>query len=134
VTGPDELPPVDATTAAWWQATEERRLVLQRCPVCAAVQHPPRAVCTWCGADEPVLVAASGAGVVDAWTVVRRAPAPGFRVPYVLARVRLEEGPLLLTTLEAQGPEGWRCGAPVQVSWRALDDGRQLPVFVPRGG
>lgn len=125
-------PPSDATTEPWWQATCNRRLVLQRCPRCAGIQHPPRSVCISCGADAPVWFTSTGTGVVDAWTVVHRAPQPGFTPPYVVARVRLDDGPLLLTNLEGAPLGSWRCGAAVRVDWRPLPDGRHLPVFVPR--
>ena len=47
--------------------------------------------------------------------------------PYALARVRLDEGPILLTHLE--GIADPRCDQPVHVAWRARPDGRHLPVF-----
>lgn len=125
-----EPAPADATTAPWWDATRDRRLLLQRCGACHSVQHPPRAVCTICGEDDLGWATTSGRGTVDAWTSVHRAPTPGLETPYVVARVCLDEGPVLLTNLEPPA-HAWRCGAPVQVVWRPLPDGRQLPVFVP---
>lgn len=120
--------PQDHVTEPWWDATRERRLLLQHCAACDRVQHPPRPVCTACGA-EPGWSDAAGTGGVDAWTVVRRSPGPGLDPPYVVARVRLTEGPVLLTNLPGTGP--YRCGQPVALDWRALPDGRHLPVFVP---
>jgi uncharacterized OB-fold protein len=73
------------------------------------------------------LVPASGDGVVDSWTVVHRPPQPGVDVPYTVARIRLSEGPVMLTRLEGEGPLA--IGDPVQVQWVDLDDGRALPVF-----
>jgi uncharacterized OB-fold protein len=129
--GPPELPPVDAVTYPWWQATRERRLLIQHCAACGRYQHPPRTVCIGCGKPGPGWVQAGGDGTVDAWTTVHRAPAPGIQAPYVVARVRLAEGPLLLTNLVGEPAGGWRCGAPVAVGWRPLEDGRCLPVFRP---
>ena len=120
--------PVDAVTQGWWDATREQRLVLQACTGCAAVQHPPRSLCLACGGGELEWRPAAGSGVIDAWTTVHRSPGPGFDPPYVVARVRLAEGPLLLSSLPP-GPH--RCGDPVHVAWRPLDDGRHLPVFEP---
>ncbi len=125
-------PPDDVVTRPWWDATRDQRLQLQRCPRCGAVQHPPRSVCARCGDDRVERITSTGRGVVDAWTVVDRAPQPGFTPPYVVARVRLDEGPVLLTNLEGATVESWRIGAPVSLAWRALPDGRHLPVFVPR--
>jgi uncharacterized protein len=123
-------PPVDDVTRPWWDATRERRLVLQWCPDCEQPQHYPRAMCLRCGRTDLTFRPASGRALVDSFTVVHRSPEPGVEPGYVLARVRLEEGPVLLTHLE-RCPEP-RCDLPVMLDWRALDDGRHLPIFVPQ--
>ncbi len=127
---PGEVPAPDEVTAPWWQAACEHRLVVQRCTACGHVQHPPRALCTACGSmghldwDE-----ATGTGVVDTFTVVHRAPRPEVATPYVVARVRLAEGVLVLTRLEGRDPDAWRIDDPVGVAWIDLPDGRALPIF-----
>jgi hypothetical protein len=126
-----DVPPADAVTEPWWQATRERRLLIQECASCGRRQHPPRNVCTGCGTPDPDWIQASGAAAVDAWTVVHRAPGAGIPVPYIVARVRLAEGPLLLSNLTGEPPGGWRCGSPVTIGWRPLADGRCLPIFSP---
>jgi uncharacterized OB-fold protein len=123
--------PVDEVTAPWWEATREERLTVQRCLACGRLQHYPRALCTGCGGTDLDFTDVSGLGTVDSFTVVHRAPRPGLDVPYVVARVRLAEGPLLLTNLVDADPGSWRCDAPVKVAWRPLPDGRRLPVFTP---
>ncbi len=90
------LPPTDATTQAWWDATRAHRLTIQRCVQCGHLQHYPRALCTRCMSDDLDFVEVSGRGTLDSFTVVERA-LPGFSTPYVVARVRLDEGPILLT-------------------------------------
>lgn len=132
MTGTADLPPIpeDAVTAPWWDGTRDGRLLLQHCGDCDHLQHPPRPVCTRCGNPGPGWTEAAGTGEIDAWTVVRRAPGAGFAPPYAVARVRLTEGPVLLTGLPGTGP--FRCGQPVVLAWRALPDGRRLPVFAPQ--
>lgn len=130
------VPAPDEITGPWWEATREHRLVLQTCPRCVredrpGVQHPPRALCIHCGSDELGWAASGGTGVVDACTVVHRAPRPDLAVPYVIARVRLDEGVVLLTRLQGREPDAWRIDDPVRIAWVDLDDGRALPVFVP---
>lgn len=78
-------------------------------------------------------VHASGTGIVDACTVVERAPEPGFVPPYVVARIRLAEGPIMLSNVVDTDPYAVAIGNPVRLSWRDLPDGRSLPVFVPEG-
>lgn len=124
-----ELPPVDGVTAPWWAATEQRRLLLQHCRACGGVQHHPRALCTHCGCSEDLdWVTASGTARVDAFTVVHRAPSPGLDVPYIVARVRLAEGPMMLTNLVGPAPADW-FEVDLELDWRPLSDGRNLPVF-----
>jgi uncharacterized OB-fold protein len=119
--------PFDETTLVWWDASRQRRLTVQRCAGCGHHQHYPRPVCLACGGPEPSLVDVAGTGVVETFTVVRRAPSSAFTPPYAVAVVALAEGPRLLSNVEP-----WQdvtIGARVQVRWRALDDGRNLPYF-----
>ncbi len=60
--------------------------------------------------------------------MVHRAPRADATPPYVVARVRLAEGPVLLTRLPDRD---WTIGDPVAVAWVDLPDGRALPVFHP---
>lgn len=123
-------PPVDGVTAAWWDATRDGTLYLQTCEACGGVQHYPRALCVTCGATDRLgWTPASGRATVDTWTVVHRAPAPDAALPYVVARVRLAEGPVLLTNIVDLPAGEISTGLPVRLAWRPLPDGRQLPVF-----
>ncbi|WP_239455549.1 Zn-ribbon domain-containing OB-fold protein [Nocardioides gilvus] len=127
---PGTVPAADENSAPFWDATRERRFTVQSCTDCGAVQHPPKALCTSCGSMEHLTqVDASGAGVVDTFTVVHRAPRPELSVPYTVARVRLDEGPVVLTRLEPAEPgeRGWQIGDAVTLDWVDLKDGRSLP-------
>lgn len=127
----EQLPEVNADTEAWWSATRERRLVIQRCRANGHLQHYPRSVCVTCGSTDLDFVDALGTGTVYSHTAVHRAPAAGVSVPYVVALVRLAEGPVVLSNIVECPPDDVRCDMPVEVSWRALSDGRHLPVFRP---
>lgn len=125
-----EVAPPDEINAGWWEATTEHRLVIQTCRHCANTQHPPRAVCVGCSAMDGLGYAdASGRGTVDSWTVVHRAPRKDLPTPYTIARVRLAEGPILLTVLDS--PDEPALDDPVEVAWFDLPDGRALPIFRP---
>ncbi len=125
-----EVPPPDDVTAGWWAATSEHRLVVQTCRHCDHAQHPPRAVCTACSATDGLeLTDTSGRGTVDSWTVVHRAPRPEVTTPYTIARVRLAEGPIVLTVIDS--PDEPALDDPVEVAWFDLPDGRALPIFRP---
>ena len=120
----------DEMTQTWWDATREGRLLVQSCESCGHRQHPPRAVCTACGSTEHLgQLESTGTGVVDACTVVERAPPDGITPPYVVARVRLAEGVIMLTNIETHAPYAVAIGDPVRLSWRDVPDGRRLPIF-----
>jgi uncharacterized OB-fold protein len=112
----------------WWDATRERRLLVQRCRACGHLQLYPRAICTACQSMDLEFSPASGRASVYSFTVVHRSPLPGYEPPYTVAIVQLEEGPRLLTNIV--GGEV-ACDDPVSVDWEDLPDGRRLPLFRP---
>jgi uncharacterized OB-fold protein len=115
----------DPTTAPFWAAAREHRLVIQRCEACGRHQFYPRPFCLECLSDRIEWVGASGRATIYSMTTVRVQIAPEFEPPYRVAVVDLEEGPRLLTTIV--GPD-CRIGDPVQVDWRDRAGG--LPPLV----
>ncbi|WP_370614793.1 Zn-ribbon domain-containing OB-fold protein [Mumia sp. Pv 4-285] len=128
-----DVPPADEVTAPYWDATREHRLTVQECTACGHRQHPPRAVCTGCSSTTTLIQPdVAGTGIVDTFTVVHRPPRADLDAPYAVARVRLGEGPIVLTRLEGRAdPESWSIGDRVEVVWTDLPDGRALPCFRP---
>ena len=124
---------LDSVTAEWWDATRERRLLLQTCTGCGHLQHYPRPVCTACGSTGSRYEQASGRGHIYSFTISHRAPGPEFEVPYVVALVKLEEGPLMLSNIIGSNLEALRCDMPVAITWETLVDGRCLPKFKVAG-
>jgi len=61
---------------------------------------------------------------VYSYTSVHRAATRAFDpdLPYVIAVVELDEGPLMLTTIEGCEPEEVTVGAAVEVAFRDLTD------------
>ena len=110
----------------WWDATRERRLTAQQCDACGRYQHHPRSICLTCGNDELTMVDVSGEAVVWSFTEIYRSPNPDLSVPYIVALIRLREGPVLLTHIV---DSEIHCDDEVRLAWRAMSDGRQLPVF-----
>ena len=96
-----------------WRITSQRqRLMGEKCPNCGSAIFPPRDVCPECAAEAKVPYQLSGKGEVYSYTVIQDAPA-GFedQAPYVLAIVKLDEGPMLtaqLTDLEGAPEIGMR--------------------------
>lgn len=118
----------DPTTEPFWQACLERRLVVQRCSACGHHQFYPRPFCLACEATELAWVTAKGTGTIYSLTRVRIPVAEELPPPYLLALVDLDEGPRLLTNIEAEAAV---IGDRVQLGWRERGALPPLPVFRP---
>ena len=125
------IPVATPVSEPYWEGCRHGQLLLQRCTSCGSSQFYPRTLCSGCGAATLEWAPASGAGHVAAYTVVRRAITPAFaaRVPYVVAIVRLDEGPQMMSHIVDCEPEAVRVGAAVQVGFEDLDGEAALPVF-----
>ena len=128
-------PPVTETSRPFWEATRERRLVLQWCAECDAAVFYPRDNCPRCLRDALEWRPASGHGVVYAFSVHHLAGNPfmGDRLPYAVALVELDEGVRMMANIVGCAPDDVVVGMPVAVTWEPLSDGRHLPQFAPRG-
>ena len=124
---PRPIAAADHMAEQWWDATREQRFLLQRCEACGHHQHYPRAICTACGSLALIYVQASGRGTIYSFTEVARAPHPAFEPPYVVALIRLEEGPTVMSNIVGEIIP--TCDAAVTLGWEPLPDGRQLPLF-----
>lgn len=119
----------DDLTRPWWDATRERRLLVQTCEDCGHRQHRPRAICTACGSLSLGWSDTSGAATLVSRSRVDRSPDPDRAAGYVVAIVRLAEGPTMLTNLVGAAADTIPLDSPLVLDWRPLDDGRHLPVF-----
>ena len=93
---PKLIPVPDALNKPFWDAVNEKRLVLQNCVVCDTLQYPPRDRCATCGSAETLeWKEVSGRGHISSYIVIedgrldRRMPDQ----PYNLAVVTLDEDP-----------------------------------------
>ena len=121
-------PPSEASLP-FWEATRDQRLELQWCLDCEAPVHFPREVCPGCLGSRFDWRPASGDGEVYSVVVEHRA-----EEPYTVALVALAEGVRMLSNVVGCPPDDVTVGMAVRVTWEALDDGRHLPLFEPRGG
>jgi uncharacterized OB-fold protein len=117
------LPRRTPTSAAYFDAAREGRLVLQRCPRDGFFFYP-RSRCPECLGDDWSWEALSGRGTLYSFTVDRvgHDPAQRSRLPLIVAAVDLEEGPRLTTNLVGCTPEEVEIGMPVAVEFESVDD------------
>jgi hypothetical protein len=118
-------------TAVFWDKAKEGELWLPRCESCGEVVFYPRSFCPRCGSGDLSWFRASGRGVVESF-VVNHVPAPGYEAPYIIAFVKLDEGPRLMSNLLEieQTPEAVSVGMPVEVVFEQRGD-LALPQFRP---
>jgi uncharacterized OB-fold protein len=111
---------------------EADRLRLPVCEACGAAHLYPRARCPRCG-GACAWKEASGRAALASWSVVHRAPSPEFGadVPYVVALVRLAEGPQMMARLVDAPAEAIRMGMPLSLRFATMPNGARRPVFAP---
>lgn len=125
-----DLGAADPTTEAFWQACVAGKLIVQRCTACGAHQFYPRPFCLACESTKLDWAESKGLGTIYSLTTVRMPVTPELPPPYLLALVDLDEGPRLLTNIEAKTAA---IGDRVRVAWRPRDGLPPLPIFVPAG-
>ncbi|TXC70258.1 DNA-binding protein [Sphingomonas ginsenosidivorax] len=90
---------LDNDNRAFWTGGADGKLNIARCGDCGGFIHPPREVCRHCLSDKVAPFAVAGTGVIDSYTVNHQAWAKDMPVPFVIARVALDDAPgVYLTT------------------------------------
>lgn len=127
------LPPERSFSRPYWEATREKRLVIQYDRAAAAYQFYPRPTSIYTGRRGDLeWREVSGKGAVFSYTVVRRARPP-FRdkEPYVVAMITLDEGVNVMSNLIHCTQDQLATGLRVRPYWEPLADGRHLLLFQP---
>jgi len=111
-----------------WRLQQQRYgLVGEICPHCEEKIFPPRDVCPNCAQEAKTPYVFSGKGEVYSYTTVYDAPA-GFEgnLPYTVALVQLDEGPLVAAQLTDVDNGKVSIGQPVEMVTRKLrEDGER---------
>ena len=130
MSGVRPLPQPSVLTRSFWEAAGRRVLVHPRCAGCGQSFFPPHEVCPRCREASWSWHESAGRGTLYSFSVVHRAPQPGFTTPYVIAVVDLDEGFDLMTNLVGVDPDAISIGQRVRVAWEPVGD-VVLPVFEP---
>lgn len=127
------LPQPDAISAPFWTAARNRQLVVQRCSSCGYFNHPPRAVCDACLAQELAFAPVSGRGAIYSFTIMHQKDVAGFEsaAPFINIIVELAEQPMLLmvSNLPIAGRDRVKIGAPVEVFFEDRGNDVLVPQF-----
>jgi uncharacterized OB-fold protein len=93
------LPVPTRVDRPFWESGRDGVLRLQRCTPCGHLFFPPGRRCVACGSRELEWTALSGRGTLWSWVVFHKQYFDDLPPPYVVVRVKLEEGPFLMTNL-----------------------------------
>ena len=108
--------------ASYWR-TREQRLTLtgEVCPHCGVKLFPPRDICPECSGHAGTLFRFSGKGEVYSFSTMYSAPQEFDQfVPYVVAIVKLDEGPLVTAQLTDVDKDKVHIGMPVKMVTRKI--------------
>lgn len=110
------LPVKTPTSAPFWDALAEHRVVIQYSPSIESYVFYPRVRAPGTLADDLEWREISGLGTLYSFTVARRPVGPHFvdAVPQLLAIVQWDEGPKVTTEMVNISPEGLRIGMRVK--------------------
>ena len=124
---PLPAPEPNVETQPFWDAAAEGRLLIKRCDACGEPHYYPRALCPYCLSADTHWVETAGTGTVYSLSTMRR----GKDAPYTLAYVTLDEGPAVLTNLDAD-PAALAIGQRVRVRFTPTVEGAPpVAMFVP---
>jgi uncharacterized OB-fold protein len=128
---PATLPAITAGNAGFWEHALRGELALPHCGDCGHAWFPPSDRCPACLSANVGFRRASGRGTLHSWIVMHRPYFRDFPPPYVVAWVRLEEGPMMVAGVVA-GCEGrLRCDLPVVAAFERLSAEVAVPRFAP---
>ena len=130
---PKGLPIPTSETKPFWDGCKKHELHIQECLECESHQFYPRLYCMRCMSDRVHWVRASGRATIVSFTVVHRPVTKAFEadVPYVVALVKLEEGPQLMTNIVGCDPQEVHIEMQVSTAFEDWSDEISVLKFKP---
>ncbi len=122
------LPRLGPDNRAFWTGGEVNELRIARCGDCGGFVHPPRPVCRHCLSYNVAPHVVAGTGVIDTFTINYQKWHPAMEVPFVIARVTLDDAPgvVLTTNIVGCDVDDVAIGDTVSVVFEQQDD-----VYIP---
>ncbi len=127
---PKLVPVADELSKPFWDAVNERKLVVQQCRACNALQYPPRPRCQDCGGESLGWKKTSGRGHILEFVVLQDSHIP-YRAPdqpFNLAVVTLDEEPRInfFANMLGIAPFEVPVGAAVEVIFEEVAPGQLI--------
>jgi uncharacterized OB-fold protein len=129
-----EAPKPRSYSKPFWDATREKKLIIQYCRKSGKYQFFPRATSLFTGRPDIEWREVSGKGEVFSYTVARRTREPfQGHEPFFIATVTLDIGVNVLANIVHCELDEMRIGLPVKPFWAPLPNGTNLLMFEPDG-
>jgi hypothetical protein len=127
------LPTINNVNRPFWAGCAKGQLLVQRCIRCGRLRYPAGVVCPQCLSPDAEWQPMSGRGKVFSFIIFHRAYHPVWesKVPYVVAMIELDEGPMLISNVVSVDPAQLKIDDPVTVAYEPLDEQIVIPVFRP---
>ncbi len=133
------MPENEFTSAQFYKALNDHKLVGTRCRSTGEVYAPPRPISETTHADDMEWIEMSGAGKLAAFTIVYIAPtamiAAGYdrKNPYCAGIVQLAEGPKIsaqILGVDVKKPEQIKIGMPLKIAFVERGEGEAKKTFL----
>jgi len=92
------------TSKDFTEALRKGKFVGLKCKQCGVYTVPPQKVCSECSSEKMEIAELSRNGEVQTFTVIY-IPAEGFKAPYIVGLIKLEEGPWVTANIININPE-----------------------------
>lgn len=112
----------------FWHHVRQGQMHLQRCTACRNAIYPPAPACPLCLSMDLRWEPVSGHGTITSCVRFHRTYLPEYPAPYTVLAVRLQEGPLFVTTLESDAPLATLMGQEIRIAYRDFENGDVLPI------
>ena len=128
-------PAPDELSKPFWDAVQERRLMVQNCASCGRNQYPPRAACQFCQGQTLNWKDVEGKGHVITWGVLEDShlPVRAADQPLNLVVVGLDEDPNInfYSNLPGQPVRQVKVGGKVELTFVEAPDGSLIHEWKP---
>ena len=130
---PKLIPIPDEADKPFWDAANEKRLIVQNCTSCSTLQYPPRPACRDCGSDKLEWKDTSGRGHILAYMVIEDGRLAKMMPdqPFNLVLVTLDEDPRINFYSNLPGHPAYKVpvGSPVEVIFEEVAPGTFVPEW-----
>ena len=114
-------------TKGFWEALNEKKLVIRTCMDCGRGHHFPRAMCPHCYSENLEWKESDGTGTIYSFTA-QQVKGGG---KYVYAYVEIADRVRAITNIVDCDPEALQIGQKVKAAFRPSASGQNILVFTP---